>query len=158
MQLKNFIMRITLQIKNLIDSLTTKNILAVRCIVVKNDKFLLVKHTYMPGWYNIGGGVDMGETPLQAVIRELQEEAGITCLTPPKLSNIYLYTDKKKNNQHYITLYICEDFQEADYICPIEIAQKKWFKLKDLPKDTTPATKARILEYLGKIESSDMWK
>jgi len=112
----------------------------------------------MPGWYHIGGEVDIEETPLQAVIRELQEEAGITCLTPPKLFNIYLYLDKKKSQQHYITFYICKDFEEKDYICPIEIAQKKWCKLKDLPKDTTPDTIARILEYLGKIEINDMWE
>ena len=158
MKLKKFIIKIAFQIKNLIDSLTTKNFFTVRCIVVKKDKFLLVKHTYMPGWYHIGGEVEIEETPLQAVIRELQEEAGITCLTPPKLFNIYLYLDKKKSQQHYITFYICKDFQEKDYICPTEIAEKKWYKLKDLPKDTTLDTTARILEYLGKTEINDMWE
>lgn len=102
MRLKNLIMKLTSQSKGFIDSLITKNILTARCIVVKDNKFLLVKHTYMPGWYHIGGGVDMEETPSQAVIRELQEEAGITCLTPPKLYNIYLYLNKKKREQHYI--------------------------------------------------------
>ena len=151
-------MKLAFKIKTFIDAILTKNILAVRCIVTKDNKFLLVKHTYTHGWYHIGGGVDMGETTMQAVTRELQEEAGITCLTPPKLYDIYLYLNKKKHEQHYITLYICEDFQEANYICPIEIAQKQWFKLEELPEDTTPATRARILEYLGKAEITNIWK
>jgi ADP-ribose pyrophosphatase YjhB (NUDIX family) len=158
MQLKNLIIKLAFQAKNFITSLTTRTVFGVRCIVIKDDKFLLVKHTYMDGWYHIGGGVDMGESPLQAITRELKEEAGITCLTPPKLYNIYIYKDEKKSEQHYITLYICNDFEEENYICPVEIAEKKWFKLTELPEDTTPATRARILEYIGKAKITDKWK
>lgn len=51
-------------------------------VVTKDKKILLHKeyrypiHTY--SWEIQGGGIDAGETPAQAAVRELQEEAGIT--------------------------------------------------------------------------------
>ncbi|MCI5937543.1 MAG: NUDIX hydrolase [Eubacterium sp.] len=51
-----------------------------QAIVCRDDKVLLVKH-FLKGryFYNLpGGGVEEGETPAEAALRELQEEAGVT--------------------------------------------------------------------------------
>jgi hypothetical protein len=32
-----------------------------QALVVKGETVLLIKHTYIPGWYTIGGGVEKGE-------------------------------------------------------------------------------------------------
>lgn len=42
-----------------------------------NDRLLLVKPTYKDGWNLPGGGVDAGETPREACVREVREELGI---------------------------------------------------------------------------------
>jgi ADP-ribose pyrophosphatase YjhB (NUDIX family) len=39
---------------------------------------LLVKHRYNPGWRLPGGGVNRGEPPQDAVMRELAEEVGLS--------------------------------------------------------------------------------
>lgn len=54
-----------------------------QCIVIRKDKILMVKHRHgREEWYCLpGGGIDNGETPEQAAIRELQEE----CLVSGKI-------------------------------------------------------------------------
>ena len=45
-------------------------------IVIANEKILLIKHRYILEWFQPGGHVDDGETPLDAAVRELLEETG----------------------------------------------------------------------------------
>ena len=40
----------------------------------QHGEILLVNHTYVPGWYLPGGGVDHGENIYQAIIREVYED------------------------------------------------------------------------------------
>ena len=51
-------------------------LIGVRTMMIKNDKVLLVRHTYIPGWFMPGGGLKRGETLEQAARREVFEETG----------------------------------------------------------------------------------
>lgn len=128
--------------------------MGARALVIDDGKILLVKHTYISGWYSIGGGVEKGETTLEAVKRELREETGITLTAEPKLLGIYHSTGEKRDD--YIAVYICTKFNKAAVSSP-EIAEEKWFPIENLPSDISPATKRRIDEYLGKLKLSDKW-
>lgn len=141
-------------IRNKILSLIGYRSFGARILLIKDNKILLVKHTYQPGWYTIGGAVDRGETPLEAIHRELKEEVGVSLLKPPKLFSIY-YTNFEKRDD-YVALYVGSDY-EQEIVHSNEIAEQQWFKLDDLPNDITPATQRRIEEYFNRREISDRW-
>jgi 8-oxo-dGTP pyrophosphatase MutT (NUDIX family) len=48
--------------------------------------------------YTIGGAVERGESPLNAIHRELKEEVGVTLKNPPSRRNI----KKSSNNIFYL--------------------------------------------------------
>lgn len=63
---------------------------SVGAVVMRGDKVLLVRHTYGAGAGMLiipGGYVKHGETPQDAVVREVMEETGIT-VRPDRLAGI----------------------------------------------------------------------
>lgn len=47
-------------------------------VIDEQGRVLLVRQRYMTGWRLPGGGVDRGEPPAAALLRELGEEIGLT--------------------------------------------------------------------------------
>lgn len=50
----------------------------VTAVIRESDRFLLARQRDTERWSLIGGGIEPGETPQEAVIREVQEELGVT--------------------------------------------------------------------------------
>lgn len=46
-------------------------------VITPAGRIVLVRHSYMAGWHFPGGGMKRGETPAQAIMRELSEEIGL---------------------------------------------------------------------------------
>ncbi|MEO9901442.1 MULTISPECIES: NUDIX domain-containing protein [Alphaproteobacteria] len=121
--------------------------LGVRVLVRNTDgAVLLVRHSYLPGWYLPGGGVDKGETMATAAARELVEEVGIRCSAPPKLLGIYL--NREAFGRDHIGFYEALSWVEtADFMQPnTEILEARFFALDQLPEDATAATRRRLSE------------
>jgi len=135
--------------------LLSKKTMGARALVIQEDQILLVKHTYISGWCTIGGGIDPGESGVQALKRELMEEVGIELFEEPPL--LGLYHNPKGKRDDYVVLYVCKKFKRHDNVTSPEILDSQWFSLHNLPPDIAPGTKRRIEEYLGTRPLSDKW-
>lgn len=131
--------------------------LGVRGLVIDPDnRVLLVRHTYVPGFYLPGGGVESGETMLEALIRELAEEGEIHNVNEPALHGVFL--NRRVSPRDHVALYVVRDFHFKGPRTPDrEIAEAGFFTLDALPDDTTAATRARLAEVFHGAPVSPYW-
>src|SRR6266545_1051669 len=74
--------------------------LGVRALVIDGKgRIFLVKHSYVSGWHLPGGGVEAGETLVEAVARELQEEGNIDVTESPQLHGMF-FNDRDSRRDH----------------------------------------------------------
>lgn len=117
---------------------------------------LLVRHSYVPGWYMPGGGVEPRETMRDSLERELVEEAGVALTAPPELFGMYWNRDASPRD--HVALYVCRGWhQAAPPPRTMEIVDSGFFPQDALPDDTTPATRRRLAEIAGEAERSETW-
>jgi ADP-ribose pyrophosphatase YjhB (NUDIX family) len=131
--------------------------LGVRALLVADGRVLLVRHTYAPGWYLPGGGVERGESAGEALEREVREEAGVRLTGAPLLFG--LYRNAAADSRDHVAFYICDAFEPIQNAPRArgEIAERGAFPLDALPADATPATRARLREYLAGAPPSVDW-
>jgi 8-oxo-dGTP diphosphatase len=96
-------------------------------------------------WEFPGGKIEPGERPEQALIRELQEELGITvkepCLAPFAFAS-HSYTD----SHLLMPLYVCRRWEGTPQ--PLEHAALKWVKPKDLSSYAMPEADIPLIPML----------
>jgi mutator protein MutT len=80
-------------------------------IVIKDDAVLLVRQ-FSTKHDLPGGGVDLGETPEEAVVREMKEETGLQVVNPTFIgftSNFFTFSHAAHNtSQCLLFYYVCE--------------------------------------------------
>jgi ADP-ribose pyrophosphatase YjhB (NUDIX family) len=76
-----------------------------QCLVLRGNKILLVKHKQdNDEWFcSPGGGIEKGETPEQAALRELQEECNVTGTIIKKTS---VYVDPYDDKNFFYTYHV----------------------------------------------------
>ena len=122
--------------------------LGVRAVVLDADnRVVLVRHTYVSGWYLPGGGVEVGQTFHEAMVRELIEEGRIEVLGEPVLHGVFL--NSHVSPRDHVAVYIVRQFRQDRQPEPNrEIAESGFFALDALPPDTTEGTRLRLAEVL----------
>jgi len=131
--------------------------MGVRAAVLDDaGRVFLIRHTYVPGWHLPGGGVEVGETALDALRRELIEEARIELAAEPPLYGVYL--NVKISRRDHVLLYVVRDFRILEAKTPDrEIAEAGFFPIARLPEETTPATRRRLGEITVGTAPSATW-
>jgi 8-oxo-dGTP pyrophosphatase MutT (NUDIX family) len=119
----------------------------------REGRVFLVRHSYTPGWYLPGGGVEPGETSDSAIARELMEEGGIALDAPPELFGLYL--NRAMSRRDHVALYLCRHISQPrpPAVPNLEIVDCGFFQLDGLPEGTTEATGRRIAEIGGAARS-----
>lgn len=86
---------------------------AAYAIVVHEGAILLSKQH--GGWHLPGGGIDLGEAPERAVVREVHEETGLRVKNPRLAhagSNFFTWADLHTGNLHHVhsipLYYVCD--------------------------------------------------
>jgi ADP-ribose pyrophosphatase YjhB (NUDIX family) len=132
--------------------------LGVRAIVYDTGEktVFLIRHTYVAGWHFPGGGVERGETVVEALSRELAEEGNIEILAPPQLKSLHF--NRMASPRDHVAVYLVTHFrQTAPHRPNMEIAEAGFFRIDDLPSGTTPATRRRLDEVLGDAPPAEYW-
>jgi 8-oxo-dGTP pyrophosphatase MutT (NUDIX family) len=117
--------------------------LGVRVMLIQDGRVLLVRHTYIDGWFMPGGGVKRRETLDQAARREAREEVGA------ELSEISLmgaFTNFSELKSDHNVLFFSNNFTwngRHDR----EIAEARFFPLDHLPETICPGHRRLLDEY-----------
>ncbi|MBN8938530.1 MAG: NUDIX domain-containing protein [Rhizobiales bacterium] len=126
------------------------------CVVDGEGRVLLVKHSYMPGWYFPGGGVEVGQTMADALATELREEANVELTGPPALVGLYL--NSRISKRDHVALYRVDAWRQPSPPVPnAEIIAHGFFALDALPDDTTRGTRERLAEIFEGRPAPPVW-
>jgi len=110
----------------------SKFIVAPKAIILNQDKVLLLKRSDFDddggSWEFTGGSIDQGETPIEALIREVNEETGISDLVINHLLYVTM-TDR----DIIIVAYVCSS-ETTKITLSEEHSEYVWVAKPDLVK------------------------
>jgi 8-oxo-dGTP pyrophosphatase MutT (NUDIX family) len=123
--------------------------LGVRVLAVNEvGQICLVRHTYTPGWHLPGGGVERGETCLQAAVKEAREEVGLV-IAPQDLRLVSVHANFENFPGDHVLLYEAAAWTTTTTQNTHEIAEFGFYDPATLPASTTAGTQRRIMEWMG---------
>lgn len=132
--------------------------LGVRAVVLDDrNRIFLVRHSYVSGWHLPGGGVEVGQTLVQALNRELMEEGRIETLDQPMLHGVFL--NAHVSPRDHVAIYVVRYWRQDRMPEPNgEIVECGFFAADALPPETTPGTRLRIGEVLNGATPTATWR
>jgi len=128
--------------------------LGVRILLIKEGKFILVKHSYQDAWYLPGGGVKRGETLEQAIHREAAEECGAIL---NQIRFVGVYDNLVDYKSDHVSLFLSEDFT-LNKVMDNEIERVSAFAIQQLPENISPGSRRKIEAYINEnLNPTGMW-
>ena len=125
-------------------------------VIDAENRVLLVRHSYRPGWWFPGGGVEWGETLETALARELDEEVGVIMTGAPELHGVFANFTNFPGD--HIAVFVVRQWQRKEnYRVPREIAESATFAADEPPAFTDAGTRKRLAEIFDRAPLSSSW-
>jgi len=109
--------------------------IGARAIVLREGKILLGKRlkkdSFYGLWCTFGGSVELGETPAQSLVRELNEELGIQVVDPEPLAVTEIMIEEQPPEVLQLHFFLVKDWK-GKIINKSEHSEIRWFHLDDL--------------------------
>jgi 8-oxo-dGTP pyrophosphatase MutT (NUDIX family) len=115
----------------------------VRVMMIRDGRALLIRQTYLDGWFMPGGGIHKGETLEQAARREIREEV------EGDLHNMTLlgaYSNFEESKNDHTIVFFSDDFTLAGGH-DREVAEIRFFPLDALPTGLRTGHRLKLQEY-----------
>ncbi len=115
-------------------------------VVRRGDQVLLAQRSkggYIGRWGFPGGHVERGETVIEAAMRELREETGVTA--EPK--GVLTVLDEIGRNDagevqwHYVLVAVLADWRLGEAVAADDAADVRWVTLSDITGNALPVLK-----------------
>lgn len=121
--------------------------------VIDDDHILLVDHRNAQLWLPTGGHVEVGEHPRATVVRELQEELGLTTTAahvgPPRMVTVTETVGMTAGHTDVSLWYVVAGSRETQVTYDAgEFNQVSWFRFADAPVHRTDPNLHRFLAKL----------
>jgi 8-oxo-dGTP diphosphatase len=135
-------------------SYPTRPYLAVSAAIFRAERVLIVRRGKPPmqGIYTLpGGGVELGETLEQAVIREVREETGLA-IEPIWLAGyreVIAHDPDGKIERHFVILPFAARYLAGEISLNAELAEAKWLLPTELSGLRTTEGLAEIVTAAG---------
>ena len=132
--------------------------LGVRAAVENADgHVLMVRHTYINGWFMPGGGVEKGEPALEALRRELIEEGGIRLMAEPKVFGFYSNHHNFRNDHVLLYQVPWGSWEKVAATSTGEISETAWVDPHAPPAGVTAGNLRRLKELYHGAPVSPWW-
>lgn len=115
-----------------------KSFFAATSYIFYGNKVLLIKHPKIGKWLPVGGKVDLGESPDEAVLREIYEEVGLEVdiikknrSFTQKIDTIQYVQNEDLGSKYHIDFIYYSKAKTDKFKLENEINEAKWFDYQD---------------------------
>ncbi len=133
--------------------MSSNPLLGAIAVLIRRDQVLLARRGKSPDaglWGFPGGHVELGETALQAAVRELQEETGVLADPLGYLTNVDVLRHHPDGSVavHYLLAAVLCRFRSGDPVAADDITDAAWFDCARIRAGELPmsASVAEVME------------
>jgi 8-oxo-dGTP pyrophosphatase MutT (NUDIX family) len=115
-------------------------------IILHSNQVLLVKARDKHNWQLPGGRLESGETPIEAVLREVKEETGLT-------AEILQMTGKYRREDGTVARVYAAKARGKLVGASEEILEQRWVPVLEAKEMVSSNTRRRLIEGVGRMIS-----